>query len=140
MKEPGKSSEFLIRMVLAMLVLTDLVLSAWGFLLPDLWFSVFHDSARIDPQALLQRCAANWAAFLAIQLLALFRWKRESWWLPVVAGCRLGDVLTDITCLAMCEKISWLGAIAFPVAGIMNLVAGIWLIRAYRQLEGAGER
>ncbi len=131
LESENKYADRRVRLLLALLVVFDLVLTLWAFLLPDLWFAVFHGSPRVDPQALLQRCGANWAAFCTIQVLALLRWRRERWWLSVVAGCRLGDCLTDITCLAFCDRITAFGAVAFPAAGIGNVLVGVWLLRAY---------
>ncbi len=119
------------RTVLLALVALDLVLSLWGFLFPEAWYRFFHASAYVDPQALLYRCAANWLAFFFIQLVALLSWRRAPWLLLLVAGCRLGDCLTDLTCLALCESISPYGAIAFPAAGIGNVWVGVWLVRSY---------
>ena len=59
----------------------------------------------------------------------------RSWWLLVVAGCRLGDSLTDITCLLMCEKYTTMALLAFPMAGLGNLLIGVTLIQFYRSLE-----
>ena len=120
--------------LLSGLVVLDLVLCAWGFLFPEVWFGVFHDAPVVDPQGLLARCAANWLAFFVIQLVALLSWERAPWLLLLVAGCRLGDCLTDLTCLLSCERITVWGAIAFPAAGLGNLSAGLALVWLHRRL------
>jgi hypothetical protein len=115
--------------VLGALVLTDLVLTVWGFAFPHAWFRVFHDADAVDPQGLLRRCAANWLAFLVLQVAALVRWRREPWWLFVVAGARLGDALTDVACLTFCAHATPWAWVAFSAAGVGNLVFGAWLLR-----------
>jgi hypothetical protein len=121
-----------VNLILGSLIGLDLVLTVWGFFLPRLWYSFFHGSDYIDPQALLFRCAANWLAFFLLQVFALSRWRRDPMWLAVVAGCRLGDALTDVTCLAFASRVTVFAWIAFPIAGAGNLIAGIVLLRAYR--------
>jgi hypothetical protein len=118
-----------IRLVLGALVALDLVLAAWGFLLPGLWFRFFHGAELVDPQAYLPRAAASWAAFFLVQLIALVRWERERRWLAAVAGMRLGDALTDVTCLAFAASTTPAAWILFPVAGAGNLALGAWLLR-----------
>ncbi len=119
--------------ILLSLVLLDLVLVVWGFAFPELWYSFFHGAAYVDPQGLLPRCAANWLGFLLIQTVALVRWRQTPGLLLVVAGCRLGDMLTDVTCLAFAESITVFGAIAFPIAGIGNALIGAMLIRLHTE-------
>jgi hypothetical protein len=121
-----------VRAVLAGLVALDLLLAAWGFLAPGLWFRFFHDGAAVDPQALLARCAAAWLAFALVQLHALFVWRRAPLWLAAVAGMRLGDALTDVTCVAFCERATWAAWVLFPVAGAGNVALGLWLLAAAR--------
>jgi hypothetical protein len=118
--------------ILASLVGLDLVLTLWGFFAPRLWYAFFHGADYVDPEGLLRRCAANWLAFFILQVIALARWRRSPMWLAVVAGCRLGDALTDVTCLAFAAHSTIFARIAFPAAGIGNLVAGVVLLRAYR--------
>ena len=124
----------LITSLLLILVLMDLALSVWGFFFPEAWYAIFHDANYIDPQGLLRRCAANWLAFFILQAIALFAWKRSPWWIVVVAGCRLGDCMTDITCLVFSESISTMGKIGFPLAGLGNLFLGITLILLYKKI------
>lgn len=124
----------IINLILISLIIVDLILTIWGFFFPEFWYSFFHKSEYIDPQGLLRRCAANWFAFFIIQFLAFLYWQKNNWWLLLVAGCRLGDTLTDITCLIFCSKITIFGLIAFPFAGLANLIIGISLILLYEKL------
>lgn len=120
---------------LVSLVVLDLILTLWGFFLPELWFSFFHNAPHVDPQGLLKRCAGNWLAFFLIQSVALVRWKNFPWLLAMVAGARLGDALTDLTCLTFSSSISIFGIIAFPIAGIGNMVIGLYLIREFIAIQ-----
>ncbi|HPQ69031.1 MAG TPA: hypothetical protein PKW95_07865 [bacterium] len=129
-----------VSLVLAALVAFDLILSGWGFFFPEAWYRFFHGAPYVDPQGLLRRCAANWTAFMIVQAIALLRWKRAPWLLVLVAGCRLGDALTDVTCLIFCESVTVWGAIGFPLAGVGNLVVGGWLIRRFRRMTAAAPR
>lgn len=117
--------------LLWLLAAFDGSLTLWAFFAPDTWFALFHGSPRVDPQALLQRCGANWAAFCAIQGIAALRWRKEGYWLAVVGGCRLGDCLTDVTCLLFAERTTVFAWVGFPLAGLANLVIGGLLVRAY---------
>jgi hypothetical protein len=125
-----------VSLILGSLIALDLVLSVWGFFLPRLWYSFFHGAPYIDPQALLYRCAANWLAFLVLQVIALVRWRKDPMWLAIVAGCRLGDALTDVTCLALANSTTVFAWIAFPLAGIGNLLVGVSLLGAYSRRSG----
>ncbi len=119
--------------VLGALVLLDVVLSLWAFVFPDLWFELFHGVPYDDPQGLLPRMGANWTAFALFQVIALFRWHKDRWWLAVVAGIRLSDIFTDWTYLACCADITWFGAFSLAVASPLNLIVGLWLLRIFRR-------
>lgn len=121
----------LVRIALAALVVLDVVLAGWGFFFPEAWFQLFHGADYVDPQALLRRCAANWLAFAVLEAVALARWERSPGWLLVVAGMRWGDALTDITCLAFASSTTVFSMIGFPLAGIGNVVLGVWLWRVH---------
>ena len=117
--------------LLIFLVLLDLTLVPWAFLLPDLWFEVWHGAPYVDPQALLPRCGANWLAFFILQVIALVRWRREPWWLAVVAGVRLSDVFTDFTCSLLAQDVTVATRVLFPLMGAGNLLFGVLLLRAF---------
>ncbi|MBI4953303.1 MAG: hypothetical protein HY908_14825 [Myxococcales bacterium] len=128
------SRRLAVRSTLALLLALDVGLTAWGFFFPELWFRLFHGAAYEDPQGLLRRCAANWLAFAILQALALVRWERAPGWLLAVAGMRLGDALTDLTCLAFAASVTPFALAAFPLAGVGNVVAGAWLWRQHGRL------
>lgn len=121
--------------VLLALVAFDVVLTAWAFFAPELWFRLFHGAPYDDPQGFLRRCGANWAAFALFQAVALVRWRKAHHWIAVVAGIRLSDIFTDWTYLAFASDITAFGAVALGLASPMNMVAGWWLLRAYRQIK-----
>jgi hypothetical protein len=120
--------------LLVALALLDLALVVWAFALPDLWFRAFHGGARVDPQHLLQRMGANWAAFFVLELLAALRWRREPVWLAVVAGVRLSDMFTDATYVVCASEATPFAWATLPLSSLMNLLMGLWLLRAWRLL------
>jgi hypothetical protein len=127
--------------VLAGLVAFDVTLTTWAGAFPELWFRVFHgvpyDGA--DPEGFLRRCAANWAAFALMQAIALARWKRDAVWLAVVAGVRLSDVFTDATYVTVARDTTWFARAVLAPSSVMNVVLGVFLLRAYRwRLAGGG--
>ncbi len=122
-----------IRGLLLSLVVFDLLLVVWAFGFPRWWFVVFHGVQTVDDQsiALLQRCGANWFGFLIIQVVAYLKWREWPWLLVLVAGARLGDAFTDTTCLLVSPSRALLGILGFPLAGVGNIAAGLFLIRSY---------
>src|SRR5690554_4816421 len=77
------------------LVILDIVLFIFCFFFPDLWFKLFHDLPYMDPAGLLRRTGGVWVAFTLLQLIALFRWQKEPYWLVLVAGVRLTELFSD---------------------------------------------
>jgi hypothetical protein len=126
--------------VLAGLVALDATLATWGAFFPGAWFRLFHGAAYVDPQGLLRRCAANWLAFSVLQSVAAASWRKSPWWLMLIAGCRLGDALTDVTCLMVCQSATVMAWVAFPVAGAGNVAVGVWLARTFLRMAPGAER
>jgi hypothetical protein len=124
-----------IGVILFTLCLLDLSLTAVAFFFPSCWFEVFHGSAHVDPQGLLmlRRCGANWAAFALFQFVALFKWRKQPVWLAVVAGMRLGDILTDWTYLAFAQNLTWPGWLMLGIASPGNLVIGLRLLKWHKR-------
>ena len=125
--------------VLGGLVIFDVILTSWVFLAPDLWFEVFHGVPYNDPEGFLRRCGANWAAFALFQAVAFLRWRKETYWVAVVAGIRLSDIFTDWTYLGFAAHITPLGALGLALASPMNMISGAWLLYRYRAIQ-ASER
>jgi hypothetical protein len=121
--------------LLAALVAFDATLVTWAFFFPQLWFDAFHGVPYVDPEAFLPRMAANWAAFFLMQLLALLRWRREPWWLLIVAGVRLSDIFTDLVYVLLARDRTWFALATLPVMGLINLLIGWYLIRAWKQQQ-----
>ncbi len=126
-----------IRWLLFSLALFDCGLFTVGFFAPSLWFAIFHGAPYIDPQALLPRTAAAWAAFALLQTIAAFKWKERPEWLLVVAGVRLSDMFTDWTYLALCHDVTWFGRLSLAAVSPANLVIGLYLWRAYFRLQAS---
>ena len=118
--------------VLGLLAVFDLVLVVWAGAFPDLWFRVFHGVDYDDPEGFLRRCAANWAAFLLFQIIALVRWRRDAVWLAVIAGVRLSDIFTDATYVVVARDTTWFAKAALAPTSLANLIIGVYLLRAYR--------
>jgi len=124
--------------LLAGLVLLDIVLSGTCLFFPALWFRWFHGVPYLDPQALLRRTGAVWAAFTLLQFMALVRWQRFPHWLALVAGVRLTEIFSDWTYLALCSNVTWFGRVALFVSPPANLVFGLILLRTWARVSNSG--
>jgi hypothetical protein len=124
-------------LLLAGLVILDIFLSGTCLFLPDLWFRWFHGAPYVDPQALLRRTGAVWAAFTILQLLALIRWQRHPHWLVLVAGVRLTEIFSDWTYLFLCSSITWFGRLALFVSPLGNLAFALILLRTWARVANA---
>ena len=119
--------------MLGFLVAFDATLVTWASAFPQLWFTVFHGTQYDDPQGFLRRSAANWAAFLLLQIIAFVRWRRDSVWLAVVAGVRLSDIFTDVTYVLVARDTTWFAKLTLAPMSLTNLLIGLFLLDAYRQ-------
>jgi hypothetical protein len=126
-------------LILFGLVVLDVLLSGVTLLFPALWFRLFHGAAYIDPQALLKRTGAVWVAFTLLQLLALVRWKKEPYWLVLIAGVRLTEIFSDWTYLFFCSSVTLAGWIGLLVSPPANLIFAWILIRTWKRVT-ASER
>jgi len=123
-----------INLLLAFLVLLDLVLSTVCLFFPETWFRVFHNAPYVDPQALLRRTGAVWAAFTLFQFIALLRWRSQPYWLPLVAGIRLTEVFSDWVYLYMADSVTWLGRAGLLASPPANILFAWILIKSYQRL------
>lgn len=121
------------RLLLALVAL-DISIAAVAFFFPEAWFALFHGSDYVDPQGLLPRAGADWAAFALFQAIAYFRWRARPYWLAVIAGIRLSDIFTDWAYLYFCRDVTWFGRIGLFSASPINLLAGCFLLKSYRIL------
>jgi hypothetical protein len=116
------------------LFLYDTMLTSWVFLAPGLWFWAFHGIPYHDPEGFLRRCGANWAAFALFQGIARFRWQHDLSWIAVAAGIRLSDIFTDWAYLFYATDMTWFGGVGLALSSPLNLLFGLWLLRAHRML------
>ena len=126
-----------VRGLLSGLVILDVILSSLCLFFPQTWFHLFHNAPYIDPQALLRRTGAVWAAFTLFQLVALIRWQNQPYWLVLVAGIRLTEVFSDWVYLALCGSITWFGRIALFISPLGN-VAFAWILITMWKRMGEG--
>src|SRR5918997_6679941 len=112
---------------LAFLVILDVVLSATCLLYPEKWFQIFHNAPYVDPQGLLKRTGAVWVAFTLLQLIAVFRWEKQPWWLVLIAGVRLTEIFSDWTYIYVAESLTTRGKLGLFIAPPGNLALGIFL-------------
>ncbi len=122
-----------IYLLLVFLVLLDIFLATLCLFSPETWFRLFHDAPYIDPQGLLRRTGAVWAAFTLFQLIALLKWQRQPYWLPLVAGIRLTEVFSDWVYLYMAESTTWFGKIGLFIAPLTNVLFACILLWGYRR-------
>jgi len=123
--------KILTNLLLAGLVLLDIVLSVTCLFFPKAWFRWFHGVPYVDPQALLRRTGAVWAAFTVLQLIALLRWQTSPHWLVLVAGVRLTEIFSDWTYLFLCSNVTWFGRVALFISPPANLAFGWILLRIW---------
>lgn len=117
--------------LLVLLILLDVVYDLVIFSSPETWFRVIHGAPYIDPQGLLRRTAAVWAAFTLWQIVALLRWKQHRHWLMLVAGIRWTEIFADWTYLYFAQSITPVGRLGLLAAGPINLLCGWYLYRSY---------
>ena len=107
------------------------------FAIPDYWFETFHGAPYIDPQALLKRTGAVWAAFTLLQLIAFIRWEKAAWWLVLIAGVRFTELFSDWVYIWMASSMTPFGKFGLFIAPPSNLIFGIFLIWAYKKMMKA---
>lgn len=134
----GAARGRLVDVILIALVAFDLLVAVGAFLLPQLWYRLLHDAAYVDPQGLLRRTGAIWAAFAVVQILALPRWRRAAHWLLLVTGIRLSELFADWTYLVFAESITPFGTGALLVTLPANLLICWFLYATWRKLAGRG--
>ncbi len=124
-------SIFSTNLLLVFLIVLDIVLFIVAFFFPATWFQVIHGTPYIDPQALLQRMGAGWAAFSLFQIIALIKWPKQPYWLVLVAGIRLTEIFTDWTYLYFAQSITGFGKIALFISPPANVLFGWIFIRRF---------
>lgn len=124
-----------INLVLIALVVYDVILSGTCLIRPDLWYRFIHGADYVDPQHLLIRTGAVWAAFSLFQLVARFKWEVQPLWLAVIAGIRLTEVFSDWTYLFVAADLTRFGWFGLFVNPPMNVFLGWWFIRCFRRVH-----
>lgn len=117
-----------------------LVVIAW--VSPETWFHLFH---HFEPASLdvpfLRRSAGQWLAFAVFQAIALWRFRKQPIWLPIVAGLRLSDLFTDLSYLIAVPSLTKLGWVLLVPPPILNLAMALVLLSAHRRAaHGPGRR
>ena len=126
----------LIDILLIALIVFDLAVAVGAFLFPQLWYRILHDAAYVDPQGLLRRTGAIWAAFTVLQVLALPRWRTAPYWLVLVCGIRLSEMFADWTYLAFADHVTPFGTAALIVTLPANLLICWFLFATYGRRRG----
>ena len=121
-------------------LLEDTVIFFMAWLAPDLWFRLFH-AAVAEPMAVafLRRSGGQWAAFALAQALALWRWRREPVWLPIVAGARFSDLFTDISYILAAPPLTALGWCLLTPPPLLNFIGIVILLLGYRHVLAQGK-
>ena len=124
----------LIYAVLIIAIVIDLSLWIMTLVAPELWFSIMHTEPG-GPLAtlLLRRAGGHWLAFLLVQIIALFAWKREPLCLVVIAGLRFSDLFTDLTYLLLGDAFTTVGWTSMLAPPLLNLGMGLIALYGFRQ-------
>lgn len=114
-------------------LLEDTLLFLLAWCAPALWFSLFHNATPAGFEvALLQRAAGQWAGFALGQAIALWRWRKQPVWLPIVAGLRFSDLFTDVSYILAVPSLTTLGWCALLPPPFLNLLGVLLMLRVYR--------
>ncbi|HEY9024514.1 MAG TPA: hypothetical protein VIP05_09445 [Burkholderiaceae bacterium] len=112
----------------------DATIFALAWLAPDMWFRLFHHAQPAGLEtALLRRAAGQWAAFAAVQAIALLRWRAQPIWFMVVAGLRASDLLTDLSYVVAVPSLTTLGWLALTPPAFLNAAFIVTMALAHGQ-------
>jgi hypothetical protein len=117
--------------LLFVLIFLDVLYDVVIFFSPETWFRIMHGAPYIDPEGLLRRTAAGWAAFALWQIIALLRWKKNPHWLMLVAGIRWTEIFTDWVYLYCAHNITSVGRLGLLSATPVNILCGWFFYRSY---------
>ena len=123
-----------IYILLAFLVILDIILSITAIFFPTTWFMLMHGTAYVDPQGLLARTGALWAAFVLVQFIALIKWEKYPWLLILVSGMRLTEIFSDWVYLHATQNITMFGRLGLLIAPLSNLAFGLVLVWFYLKM------
>ena len=119
--------------LLAVLTVWDLALGLFVIAAPTTWTTMIHGEPLPEPLGLLARTGASWLAFALVQGLATVRWRREAFWLAIVAGLRAGELIADGVYLVAASSIAPMGAAGLLVSAVGNVVlTGVFFVLGRR--------
>jgi hypothetical protein len=124
-----------INAILLFLIFLDLALFGVCLVKPGLWVQLIHGVPFEDSFGMVRRLGAVWAAFFLFQVIALFRWKTEPYWLVLVAGIRWTEIFSDWVYAGFAEHLTWLGKVGLFAAPPVNLLAGGYLLWTYLRMN-----
>ncbi|TMQ13266.1 MAG: hypothetical protein E6J90_28950 [Deltaproteobacteria bacterium] len=124
-----------VNVVLFLLVVLDVFLSTVAICFPEHWSQTFHAMPYDDPAGLLRRTGSVWVAFTLLQAIALFRWQKQSYWLPLIAGVRFTELFSDWVTIIAAKQMTTLGTAALLISPPGNLLFGLILISTYKRLK-----
>ena len=125
-----------VNLLLVFLIALDIALSTVAIGFPDRWSAVMHGLPYDDPAGLLRRTGALWVAFVVLQTLALVRWQKQPYWLPLIAGVRFTELFSDWVTIIAAKQMTLAGTLGLLVSPPANLVFGLILISTYKRLQG----
>jgi len=125
--------------MLILLIVMDLVLSAAALFFPGLWWKIFSDRPHVEPQGLQRGFGALWAGLLLLQVLAYLRWKRELWWLPLIAGVHFTEMFVNWVLLAVGEQLTWIAWISYGLTPPATVFFSFFLLNRYQKIVAAQE-
>jgi heme/copper-type cytochrome/quinol oxidase subunit 4 len=122
--------------ILIMAILIDLFLPVMVIINPLKWFETLHIKTAPDSLhiAFLYRAAAHWTAFNLVQIIALFKWRKEHYWLAVTSGVRFSDIFTDLTYWATAPNLSE-KSFTLLIPPFLNVGMAIFLLMYFIHLE-----
>jgi len=124
-----------VNVFLVFLILLDVFLSTVAIGFPNFWTQSMHGLPYVDPYGLLRRTGALWVAFTLLQTIALVRWQKQPYWLPLIAGVRFTELFSDWTTIIVAKQMTALGTIGLLIAPPANLLFGLILISTYKRLQ-----
>jgi len=122
-----------VNLLLISLLLLDLALSSICLVSPSLWAKLIHGADFPDTLGLIRRLGGGWAAFFLIQGIALWKWPKDPAWLLIVVGIRWSELFADWFYFSYSPQLTWIGKIGLLASPPVNLLAGLFLLRAYRK-------
>ncbi|HKJ66997.1 MAG TPA: hypothetical protein VKA68_03505 [bacterium] len=138
----NQTNDKLINALLIALICLDVFYVIIVFFFPESWFQFIHGTSYNDPQGLLRRTGAGWAAFALFHFITLIRWKETPNWLALSAGIRLTEIFTDWAYLYFSQDITWIGGISLFLAAPINALLGWYFftssVTAVKQKYGEG--